>query len=216
MKDLLIAAAIFLSGSIAWFAFIYHPKHLEVSDLRSRIKDLAFQVQGLVAQDQQITVVEAAIDSLQRTIVNLEERIYPKDQFPKMAKIIEARGKQYDLHFSTIAPDYDALLRLDEEQRKEFGPLVILPVEFTVQGEYIKFGRFTASLGSLPFHFSITGLHAEATRESYPQIVARLQGVLYLTEAPNTPEKARLMQAGLLAPTSRDEVALKKPSPDFP
>jgi len=183
-RNLLIAASIFLGGTFAWFGIVYWPKHAEVGQLRGKIGQSTLLVEGLLAQDQQIAGLQSQIDSTRQAIVNLEQRIYPKAAFPEMANIIEQRGKLYGLHFSAIAPDYDALLRLDMAQRQEYGPLVVLPVEFTVQGNFIDLGRFTESLGSLPFLFSITKLDVEATAESYPQVLARMQGVLYLTEAP--------------------------------
>jgi Tfp pilus assembly protein PilO len=196
-KNLTVAMAIFLILTIAWFALIYKPKRSEVVKLAKKIKELSFQVEGLLAQDRQITDIEAEIDSIRRTTTNLEMRIYQKERFPEMAQLIEERGRQYGLNFSTIAPDYDALLRLDAEKRDELGPLVILPVAFAVQGEFLRFGRFIESLDRLPFLFSISQVHIEATAESYPEIVANMDGVLFLTEAESVNEKPKTARAGL-------------------
>jgi Tfp pilus assembly protein PilO len=188
-KNLATAVVVFVLGAVAWFVVIYKPKREEVLALAGKIKELTLQVEGLLAQDHQISITESEIDSLKRTITDLEIRIYQKERFPEMAKLIEERGKEYGLHFSTIAPDYDALLRLDAGQRDELGPLVILPVTFAVQGDFIRFGRFTESLHALPFLFSISQLHVEATAESYPEVKANMDGVLFLTETGEEPAK---------------------------
>lgn len=185
-KNLLITLTAFVVGTVAWFALIYRPKHAELQLLSTKIKDLSLQVEGLLAQDRQIAGVQAEIDSTRQKIIDLETRIYPKAQLLYIIKSIEQRSQWYGLHFSAIMPDYDALLRLDVQQREQLGPLVNLPVEFTVQGNFMNFGRFVESVGTLPFLFSITKLNVEVTAESYPQVIARMEGVLYLTESPVT------------------------------
>lgn len=196
-KNLSIAVAIFIIVTIAWFALIYKPKRSEVVELADKIKELSFQVEGLLAQDRQIKNIEAEIDSIRRTTTNLEMRIFQKERFPEMARLIEDRGTDYGLHFSTIAPDYDALLRLDAEKRDELGALVVLPVTFAVQGDFIRLGRFIESLEKLPFLFSISQLHVEATAESYPEVIVNMDGVLFLTEAESMNEKPSAAQAEL-------------------
>lgn len=186
-KNLALAVVAFALGNLGWLVLIYTPKQAQLRELHAKINDLSLRVAGLVAQDRQIADVEAEIDSTQKKIAHLEQRIYHKGQLRDMIRIIEQRGTLYGLRCSSIMPDYDALLRVDAKLREELGPLVILPVEFTLQGDFIDFGRFVESVDTLPFLFSISKLNVEATAESYPQVMVRMEGVLYLTESPLLP-----------------------------
>jgi Tfp pilus assembly protein PilO len=185
-KNLLVTGAVILSATAVWFLFIYKPRVSHLQKVEQEIKMFAHELKSVVAQESQIAGMKKQIAVTQEKIVAWEQRIYSKDRLPQILSDLENRGRGYGLKFSSIMPDYDALLSVDAEMRQSLGPLIILPVELQIQGAYKDFGRFVESFDDLPFAFSVRRAHIEITPESYPDLVMRLEGVVFLTEAPIT------------------------------
>ncbi|MDQ7053794.1 MAG: type 4a pilus biogenesis protein PilO [candidate division KSB1 bacterium] len=144
--------------------------------LQSQIKSVMRQVQAATVQASQIEQLKTEVTRLEKELSTLERRLYPREEVPAILRRLVKLGERYRLRFSAVYPMYEQLM---EETATDGSPLLILPVDIQLSGEFFQFGRYIEQLDRQPFLFSVEQVDMVVTRASYPLIEVTVRGNLF-------------------------------------
>lgn len=176
----LFAGALFCLFS-AWYAWWIRPQQVELDTAEQQIRGLIRRVEAATAERTRLAQVQQEISTLDAEVKQMESRLFERPQLPEILRQIAGLGGRYGLKFSAIYPKYDELLQAESSQGE---PLLVLPVEIQVDGEFVKFGQFIELLDRQQFLFSVQRLDMSITRDSYPYVRVTVQGNLFLRRTP--------------------------------
>ncbi len=178
-RQILILGGTLFSVVAAWYAWWIRPQQVRVDTLQSQIKSVMRQVQAATAQASQIEQLKTDVTRLEKELSDLERRLYPREDVPAILRRLVKLGERYRLRFSAVYPMYEQLV---EETASDGSPLLILPVDIQLSGEFFQFGRYIEQLDRQPFLFSIEQVDMVVTRASYPLIEVTVRGNLFLRQ----------------------------------
>jgi len=170
-------------GGLVWFFGLYRPLEIKRAKIEAQIRNLMQKLQGATVSEKDLKSLEARRDQLRLEVADIEKRVWPKTLLPRIAEKIEERGRSYGLRFISITPSYEDLLRLGEvEADGKKSPLIKLPVQFEMEGDYKSFGRFVDQVAQFPFVFTVGDFRLSRDPESYPRLKISMKGYLFLRE----------------------------------
>ncbi len=185
-RQLFILGGTLFSVVAAWYAWWIHPQQVRVETLQNQIRSVMRQIQAATVQASQMEQLKSDVKKLEDELRELESRLYPREKVPAILRRLVRIGERYQLRFSAVYPMYDQLI---EETTSDGSPLLVLPVDIHLSGEFFQFGRYIEQLDQQPFLFSIEQVDIVVTRASYPLIEVTVRGNLYLRQEPQSPKR---------------------------
>ncbi len=179
MRQLLILGGTIFSVLTAWYAWWIRPQQVQLETLRAQVQQLMRQMQAATVQAQQIGKVGENIAQLQKELAGYENRLLHRRDVPQILRQLIRLGEKYHLRFAAVYPQYEDLL---QDEASDGSPLLILPVQIKLSGEFFQFGRYIEQLDRQKFLFSVEQVDMVVTRESYPLIEVTVLGRLFLRQ----------------------------------
>lgn len=177
IKKILILSTVLVLGFAAWYIMFIYPKRIELKIVGSQFSALMREVKSATVQVAQIDQLKNQIRDLETSISAIEKRLKDKREIPGILRKMSRLGRRYHLKFSAIYPKYDELLR---DVASDGAPLLILPVEMQVKGNFRNIGVFISQFPKQGYLFAVVRVVLAMTKDSYPLINATVRGNLFL------------------------------------
>jgi Tfp pilus assembly protein PilO len=178
-RRLAIRAGSLVSIVLLWYFVLYRPQSQTSKEARVQVDRLGKEIQAITATEQKLEMLRRRLAIVDSSIERLESKVYPKQRLPEILQEMEIRGRQFDLRFKSIFPDYAIMFTEDSSEVSPAG-LMRVPVHFIIEGGYISLGRYLETLPEMPWAVTVGGLDVRLWRDSYPRLMIDLLGYIYV------------------------------------
>lgn len=182
LRTLIVATLLLVLICLGWFFLLYRPGVSKVTTISEDSKELLAKLQSFHVSDGQIKALEKQVEILKRDIRLKKAKIVPKDELSTVVRQFQQKGRGFGLKFHSIIPDYESLIRVENEERESGSEVLKLTVHIKLQGSYRSFGRFLDSLDEFPFLISLAEMNVMYNSSIFPELDILLDIVLYLRE----------------------------------
>ena len=166
----------------------YKPLQARITTYAAQISAWSQKIRMATVSDAAIRGIEQNVQSLEREIDEIEEKIYYLEDMPVIARDLVNYARRHGLSVTAMTPTYDVLFPVKQVEG-DSKPLVKLPVEIEMTGRFVNAGRFIEDVGQLPFAFAPDGVQFSADALIYPRIHIKVKGFLFLLNEEKKPGK---------------------------
>jgi type IV pilus assembly protein PilO len=143
---LLVLIAIIETAALVWF--LYLPKHIELSGLKTELARLEGEINEKTRIAKNLPKLQAEYEQLNRELARALTELPNSQEIPSLLTSITTLGKNAGLDFLTFRPK--------GEVPKEF--YADVPVDIIVSGSYFSVANFFAAVANLPRIVNITNV----------------------------------------------------------
>ncbi|MDX9858251.1 MAG: type 4a pilus biogenesis protein PilO [candidate division Zixibacteria bacterium] len=176
------AAAVGLT--LAWFFFAYRPLVVRLAESQSAADRLEQRLEDYRATARELPMLLERQKELQQSKQMLESRLYAKADILSLIGDVKSLAAASGLKVYDITPSMEELLQLNRRARST-EPL-FLELAVTVDGRFVDFGAYVASLEEQVFFRGITRCSAHAGKNPGDRIRCTIgfRALLGSTEGP--------------------------------
>ncbi len=179
VRTLAVASAVLLVIALVWFFVLYQPKRSRLQTLQTESQNVISLIKSFRSSSQEVAGLEKEIEELKQDLEGTRSKILAKEGLGTAIMRLKSEGKKYGLQFQNMIPDYAALAAA----KTKGGPgaaVLKLPVHIKLRGRYNSFGRYLASLETLPFLVSFGDMSLAYDTEIFPDVAILFDAVLYM------------------------------------
>ena len=178
-KQFIIWGAIIVGLIALWYFLVFNPNHQAVSKLSTREQELLGNL-GRDIRPQEITALQARLDSLLAQHEKQNLRLYPQDKLIRLGDFLKTTGQEFGLRLRDISPDYTMLKNFLDPAEK----MSRLSLEVEYQGFFKQFTAFWDRMNQFPYYFKVTQYAIDFAESGKPDLRIRLNVEMFIIRNP--------------------------------
>ena len=173
-KFSIVLTVILLGGVSLWYVFIYHPKKIEIDDIKLKISKIRSDIVTANKANFDINNIEIKLEEEKKRLEDIQTRFVEKDDLAKVSKEMKNFARKHELRLTDFAPVFeDYFADTINTQIKA------LPLTIKVKGRYLKVGEFVENWKKLPFYLQPTEIAIQRFQPTRNDVEAIISSKLY-------------------------------------
>ncbi len=174
-KRLFILLSILLGvGFLLWYTIVDRSQQNELQSLNRQLEVLSGKVRKARMAQMNMKIMEKKFEAEKRKLEHVKTRFISRNDLTEVTDTLKVFSKKYHLELMDFAPAFDEYFS-DTKEKK----ISTLPISITVEGSYLRIGRFLENWPKLPFYLVAEEVTLERTEKQSNTLSAQINASLY-------------------------------------
>lgn len=170
----LILSIALILGFFGWYLFVDLNQQNQLNKVETQLKEISLKVRKARLAQMNMSTIEQKFKKEKKRLEHVKMRFISRNDLSLVADTLNAFAKKHSLKLMDFSPAFEQYFSEDKQKK-----ISTLPIDISVQGRYLKIGKFIENWPGLPFYIVAEEVTLERVEQQSNLLSAKIKALLY-------------------------------------